>query len=104
MTKANTMQARRKLRNRCPCQNLRGSAGGGGACAAAAALFVSLHWSLNSGSPKTTTLDAVELHISQTLAVKNKRGIFSLYTLSKSNCILQSITDCSATSNLFSFS
>uniref|UniRef100_A0A0A8XSP3 Uncharacterized protein n=1 Tax=Arundo donax TaxID=35708 RepID=A0A0A8XSP3_ARUDO len=64
MTKANTMQASRKLRNRCPCQNLRVSAGG--PCTTAT-LSVSLHWSLNCGSPKTTTLLAVELHISQIL-------------------------------------
>jgi len=64
MTNANTMQARRKLRNLCPCQNLRASAGG--ACTVDT-LFVSLHWSLNSGSPKTTTLLAVEVHISHIL-------------------------------------
>ena len=64
MTNANTMQARRKLRNRCPCQNLRGSAA---VAWAAAVLLDSFHCSMKSASLKPATLHAVEPQISQIL-------------------------------------
>ena len=64
MTNANTMQARRKLRNRWPCQNLRGSAA---VAWAAAVLLDSFHCSMKSASLKPATLHAVEPQISQIL-------------------------------------
>jgi hypothetical protein len=64
MTNANTMQARRKLRNRCPCQNLRGSVA---VAWAAAVLLDSFHCSMKSASLKPATLHAVEPQISQIL-------------------------------------
>lgn len=72
MTKAKTMHARRKLRNRCPCQNLLVSFGN--ACPAAVE-FDSFDCSTNSGSPNTTTLHAVELQISQVLGKEKERNI-----------------------------
>lgn len=64
ITNANTMQARRKLRNRCPCQNLRVSVD---AAWAAAVLLDSFHCSMKSASQKPATLHAVEPQISQIL-------------------------------------
>ena len=64
ITNANTMQARRKLRNRCPCQNLRGSLA---VAWAAAVLLDSFHCSMKSASQKPATLHAVEPQISQIL-------------------------------------
>jgi hypothetical protein len=72
ITNANTMQARRKLRNRCPCQNLRGSVD---VAWAAAVLLDSFHCSMKSASQKPATLHAVEPQISQILRQwKNKKG------------------------------
>lgn len=72
MTKAKTMHARRKLRNRCPCQNLLVSVGN---VCPAAAVVDSFDCSVNSGSPKTTTLHATELQISQVLGKEKEKGI-----------------------------
>jgi hypothetical protein len=64
ITNANTMQARRKLRNRCPCQNLRGSVA---VAWAATVPLDSFHCSMKSISLKPATLHAVEPQISQIL-------------------------------------
>lgn len=72
MTKANTMQARRKLRKRCPCQKLWVSTGGAGAdvMPVTVALLASVGCSVSSISFGPTMFLAVELHISQVLQIK----------------------------------
>nr|GME13546.1 conserved hypothetical protein [Ipomoea batatas] len=68
MTKAKTMQASKKLRNRWPCQKLRASAGGVGAVSVVtAAVLPSLHCSAGSASLIPTTLCATDPQISQVL-------------------------------------
>lgn len=69
MTKAKTIQARRKFKKRWPCQKLRISVGGAAAAAAAEVLLVSFHWSMNSVSFTPTTLRAVDPQISQVLKI-----------------------------------
>ena len=75
MTKANTIQASRKFRNRCPCQQFWVSAGCTGAGATAAtASFDSFHCS-NSASFTPATLRATDPQISQVLQLHTGKKI-----------------------------
>ena len=75
MTKANTIQASRKFRNRCPCQQFWVSAGCTGAGASAAtASFDSFHCS-NSASFTPATLRATDPQISQVLQLHTGKKI-----------------------------
>ncbi len=77
MTKAKTIQASRKFRNRWPCQKFRVSAGctGAAAAAAAAASFASFHCSINSVSFAPATLCATDPQISQVLQLYTGKKI-----------------------------
>lgn len=66
ITKAKTIQARRKFRNLWPCQKFRIS-GGRTVAVAAATSDVSFHCSINSASLAPETFRATDPHISQIL-------------------------------------
>lgn len=70
MTKAKTIQARRKFRNLWPCQKFRISVGRAGAAAVATSV-VSFHCSINSASFAPETFRATDPHISQILQSEN---------------------------------